>query len=275
MGDIIDKEDFINNIKVCVITVAKNENEWIEEWIKYHFNLGFDRIIIIDNNSEENKTIYDDDRVEIIPERIQFGDDWGGIGGIQSQLINKALDVVRSEKFDYCACIDVDEFIELRKHNNIKEFIYEELYKKGKNIAEVLWEFYDDNDIIYEKDTKKSVLETYTRKASKYVEIARKSIFKVYDETVFEFAHFPPPRLFDSGLYSVSYTDTNVAVIRHYRTKCLETYIRNKVKNNICNKGFNESGNKDIIRFYFSYNELTIEKVKGLIYLLKKYDVEI
>jgi cellulose synthase/poly-beta-1,6-N-acetylglucosamine synthase-like glycosyltransferase len=274
MGDIIGKEDFINNIKVCVITVAKNENEWIEEWIKYHFNLGFDRIIIIDNNSEENKTIYDDDRVEIIPERIQFGDNWGMGGGTQPQLLNKALDVVKSEKIDYCASIDVDEFIELRKHNNIKEFIYDEVYKSGKNIAEVLWEYYDDNDIIYEKDTKKSVLETYTRKASKYGDINRKSIFKVYDETFFDGVHFPSSSLFEKGLYFTNHTDTNVAVIRHYRTKCLETYIRNKVKNNRCNKGFNGII-KDIISFYFSFNELTIEKVKGLIYLLKKYDVEI
>lgn len=274
MGDIIGKEDFINNIKVCIITVAKNENEWIEEWIKYHFNLGFDRIIIIDNNSEENKTIYNDDRVEIIPDRVQFGDNWGMGGGTQPQLLNKALDVVKSEKFDYCASIDADEFIELRKHNNIKEFIYDEVYKSGKNISEVLWEFYDDNDIIYEKDTKKSVLETYTRKASKYGDINRKSIFKVYDETFFDGVHFPSVSLFEKGLYFTNHTDTNVAVIRHYRTKCLETYIRNKVKNNRCDNGFNGAIN-DVISFYFSYNELTIEKVKGLIYLLKKYNVEI
>ena len=37
-------------MKVYIITSAKFEECYIEEWVQYHLNIGFDKIIINDNN---------------------------------------------------------------------------------------------------------------------------------------------------------------------------------------------------------------------------------
>ena len=38
----------------CIVAIAKNEELYLEEWVKYHFNLGFDKIFICDNNDLDN-----------------------------------------------------------------------------------------------------------------------------------------------------------------------------------------------------------------------------
>ena len=40
--------------KYLVVTCAKNENEYIREWIQHYLNLNFDKIIICDNNDDES-----------------------------------------------------------------------------------------------------------------------------------------------------------------------------------------------------------------------------
>jgi len=40
----------------CILTVIKNEHEYLDEWIQYHLNLGIDHIFIfedIDSDSHE------------------------------------------------------------------------------------------------------------------------------------------------------------------------------------------------------------------------------
>ena len=38
----------------CLIAIAKNEEPYLKEWIEYHANLGFDKIIVCDNNDVGN-----------------------------------------------------------------------------------------------------------------------------------------------------------------------------------------------------------------------------
>jgi hypothetical protein len=45
-------------MKVCVFTIIKNEQEYLEEWIKYHLDLGVDHLFIFeDDGSESHKDI--------------------------------------------------------------------------------------------------------------------------------------------------------------------------------------------------------------------------
>ena len=53
-------------MKVAIIAIAKNENLYINEWLDYHFKLGFDNIIICENDDELIlKDVIHDDRVII------------------------------------------------------------------------------------------------------------------------------------------------------------------------------------------------------------------
>lgn len=40
--------------KTAILSLAKNENWYINDWVDYHVGLGFDRIFIYDNNDIEN-----------------------------------------------------------------------------------------------------------------------------------------------------------------------------------------------------------------------------
>ena len=44
-------------MKTALVCIAKNENRYLREFIKYHLNLGFDNIYIGDNNDPEGEWI--------------------------------------------------------------------------------------------------------------------------------------------------------------------------------------------------------------------------
>lgn len=48
------------NNKSCIFTVIKNEHEYLDEWIKYHLDLGIDHIFIFEDiDSDSHKEICD------------------------------------------------------------------------------------------------------------------------------------------------------------------------------------------------------------------------
>ena len=47
-------------MKTCILTVIKNEHEYLDEWIRYHLDLGIDHIFIFEDiDSESHKEITD------------------------------------------------------------------------------------------------------------------------------------------------------------------------------------------------------------------------
>ena len=45
---------------ICILTIIKDEQEYLEEWIKYHLNLGINHIFILeDSNSTSHRYITD------------------------------------------------------------------------------------------------------------------------------------------------------------------------------------------------------------------------
>ena len=58
----------INNIKVCICTLGKNENRYIREFIEYYENYDIDQIFLYDNNDENGEKFE-----EIIKDYIDNG----------------------------------------------------------------------------------------------------------------------------------------------------------------------------------------------------------
>ena len=55
-------------VRTCILTVIKNEQEYLDEWIKYHLDLGISHIFIFeDMDSESHREITDkyDDKVSL------------------------------------------------------------------------------------------------------------------------------------------------------------------------------------------------------------------
>lgn len=104
--------------KYIVFACAKNEDPYIKEWVEHYLNLGFDKIIIADNN-DSPESLY-----HILSEYILSGTvqifECNGLSGFQLYLYNMFL---KTGNYKWCAYFDCDEFLELTIHKNIKEFL--------------------------------------------------------------------------------------------------------------------------------------------------------
>lgn len=114
---ILERQD--NSDKYIVCACAKNEDEYIEEWVKHHISIGFDKIIIADNNDNpENlqiilKNYISNGIVEILP-----------LNGYKEFQLPVYRAVVNSKNYKWVACFDVDEFLEISpKYSNVKEML--------------------------------------------------------------------------------------------------------------------------------------------------------
>ena len=87
-----------------IITTARNEEQFLNEWVDYHLSLGFDHIYICDNNDiplcykHENVTVYHVNDIDF-SENIYQG---------QCESYQKVLDGLN---YKYCCIIDVDELL--------------------------------------------------------------------------------------------------------------------------------------------------------------------
>ena len=48
-------------MKSCIVAIARLESPYIIEWIEYHLKLGFDKIVIYDNNWDKKENLIDVD----------------------------------------------------------------------------------------------------------------------------------------------------------------------------------------------------------------------
>ena len=118
-------------MKVALVCVAKWEDYYLEEWLEYNHKLGFDKIIMYQN----------DWRTDIEKPYLQKEICDGR--SIQVPLYNSVLH--HNEEYDWIAFFDCDEFLVLKKHDNIKDFINE--YKDKTNVIGLNWFFFGNMDL--------------------------------------------------------------------------------------------------------------------------------
>jgi hypothetical protein len=136
-------------MKIALVCIAKNEDNYIKEWVDYHKKLGFDDIFIFENNWVSN---LEDSNVI----KIKFN---GEVKQISSY--NTFIDRFQYD-YDWACFIDVDEFIVLKKHKNIKEFIEE--YGNVEHGLAINWVLFGNNGHDDIKENNYSVLERFTKR---------------------------------------------------------------------------------------------------------------
>lgn len=155
-------------MKVCVATIARNENHYLREWADYCSRLGFDRIVIYDNNDSDGERPQDvltgvkcpDVRVIDVrkSEAMKFWD----FHNLQVKCMQEAFDTACRDKFDWVFICDVDEY--LQGVSNVKEWLSRPRFRKAEGIC-VRWKVYDDNDLLDVVDGDYSVVKRFTRPA--------------------------------------------------------------------------------------------------------------
>lgn len=137
-------------MKAYIIASAKFEECYIEEWVQYHLNIGFDKIIINDNNPKDYKyqlknilkkyidtgkavieRYYDTHKLE---NKVQEPE----LKNVYTWLYNKY-----KNEFDWCAKLDIDEYLEIPEtNNNIKKFLSQEKFNNALSIL-IPWSSYN------------------------------------------------------------------------------------------------------------------------------------
>lgn len=141
-----------------IVCIAKSESDYIQEWVKYHLALGFKKIFIYDNEDVPTYAkLFSDPRVEVgfLPGK------WYWNPPQYEALERFRRDILESRGgVTHCAHIDIDEFIVLKKHKTIQEFITE--YFTGDTKAIVMnWKFFGSN--YHAHQTSEPVLKRFTR----------------------------------------------------------------------------------------------------------------
>ena len=95
----------MNNI-LCAI--ARNENLYINEWVRHHLKIGFSHIYLYDNNSKKDPYVGDFIDKELLDKVTII--DWRDRREIRLQL-TAYQDCYDKNQFDWCAFWDVDEFL--------------------------------------------------------------------------------------------------------------------------------------------------------------------
>lgn len=230
-------------ISTAICACAKMENDYIVEWTEYHLGIGFDCIIICDNNA-----ISDDSLATILAPYVKSGKvvimDYRGMRGFQMRAYNDCYRRFGND-YDWMAFIDIDEFITFgpdSETDNINRF----LEKVPEADCLILnWEMYGDCGQIRKKsgpvterfpyalpadcpDNKniKSIVRTKLDVEFKHNPHAisgkgDKRIIKV-DDMMNEVEFSPLYPFHYPGSYKKLY-------IRHYATKSIEEFIKGKM----------------------------------------------
>ena len=263
-------------MRLSICTLARNENVYLNDWIKYHLDIGFDYIFIYDNGFIDDKSLslsinnkYHD-FVTIIDFRYIQYDNMIPNSDVYNDFIKHHFN------YDWCAFIDIDEYIVLENYKSIKDFL-KNIPRKFDAVM-LNWHVIGDDNII-EGDEKINVFNRLFNNTNKYFQYFKTILRNRNKENIFS----QNPHSFND----IKYCDCNFnhvehygyksdsfskdkkysCYINHYMTKTLSEFI--KYKYSRWKSGSVES---NPFEYYFSINKKTPEKIA---YIKEKLNIDI
>lgn len=214
-------------MKVCIFTMICNEQRYLDEWIEYNFNIGFDTIIFYEdwtsnihdfskweNEIKQNKII-----VHRIPEC--FNEDELQEYKVQSyrrHIVWEHFNRLYRKDYDWGASIDVDEYIET---DNVKNIIDNDFLE-----IRLHWKIYTNSGHFSDPRPGQtySIRETYKEFNPDTKSQHVKAFINLNDDRTnlqyTELDNNPHRYLLDTT--HVKYIDTPIG---HYATRSLDEYI--------------------------------------------------
>ena len=229
----------------CILTVIKNEQQYLDEWIKYHLELGIDHFFIFEDiDSDSHKEICDKygDRVSLKSvDTILNEEDRKKARELKLTkyrnpqciyFLNGLIWIKSKNQYDWCFVIDNDEFITFENESSKLEDVLS-LYN-GYDAIDIQWKCYGANGHIKKPNYKgKGLIGTYTKESYGYGNLDLKWEMK----TCYNLNTFKPSHFLDTHRHTdecnwckTDFTKSNKIVydtvyLRHYITKSWEEYI--------------------------------------------------
>lgn len=229
-----------------IVCIAKKEHDYIEEFVKYHLELGFKYIYLYDNEdipTYEKMLHKYKNYIKVI--HLPFNNYHKGVQYIA--LDDFVKNYLFTSDITHVAHIDIDEFIVLKKHENICDFINEYIVGNCQGIG-MNWRFFGSSG--RKEKTNEPVTLRFTmceKKGNKHI----KTIFKKDNFVKFYTCHNVS---FSSGYTKTTNNDiisgpfnTNidfdVIQLNHYKCKTFPEfrYIRTRQRADIIGGYINEN----------------------------------
>lgn len=132
-----------SNISPVIIAIAKKEQPYIEEWVRWHIAFGFDHIFLYDNEDEPTYEFL----LKKYSKYITFihlpGNNF--YKGVQYICLDDFIVNHMRINNGYSIHLDIDEFILLKQHNNIKDFI-KQFFIDDCGAIGINWRFFGDSN---------------------------------------------------------------------------------------------------------------------------------
>jgi len=123
----------------AIVCIAKKESDYIEEFVKYHLAIGFKYIFIYDNEDIPTYKTLLQNYKNIIVIHLPFNN--YNIPVQYKALEHFTTKILNYSNITHIAHIDIDEFISLKKHKNICDFINEYIINDCQGIG-MNWRFF-------------------------------------------------------------------------------------------------------------------------------------
>lgn len=261
-------------MKIAVCCPVKLENNYLNEWYDWYFNiLKVDQIFLYDNNDITGE-------FPIIRKNVTLVPDWRGkTGPILLDMYTHCYETYIKDKFDWCIYADADEFLDIRETNNdIRKFLSLDKFKDADEIV-INWENFDDNDLVYY--TNKPCMERFTRKVSE--DLIDKHVKPILSgntgDRIFNFYKNKHPHCYyiNDGIckdvlgddhsisspFNENYRETHkIASIKHYNMKTIDEYVHNKMIKGQCDRHKSEYIHN--VMAFFGLNKKTAPKEQFL-----------
>ena len=262
---LINNNDEKENIKVCMCTIGKLENNYIREFIEYYKNYGVDKIFLYDNN-DINSEKFDVKISDYIKSNYVELFNYRGLFRMQNKI---NLDCYKRnyKKYNWLIFYDIDEFIDLKYYNNIKDFLNKKKFNKCNTIY-LNWAVHTDNNLIYYdiRPLKERFTELIIDK--KYCigkTIIRGNIKDINVKSCHLVDKDIKPRCNGFGQIITSlgircHLPTYIYYIHHYRFKSTEEYL-NKISRGDCLLGNNDRIKNSKLYKYFIFNKINPSKI--------------
>jgi hypothetical protein len=166
---VVHQQKKLNNMKVSIVSIFRDESKYLKEWIEFHLLVGVDKFYLVNNNSIDN---FD----EVLSPYILSGvvvlynittETKNNTPGFKNEQIivkdwvKKMNEIVLSSDDDWVIHISTDEFLFPSEKNNIKDVLIN--YHDSVGEISVNWTMFGNNnfslgkdDLLIEKLTKSS-----------------------------------------------------------------------------------------------------------------------
>jgi len=241
-----------------IVCIAKKEHDYIEEFVKYHLALGFKYIYLYDNEDTPTyESMLQKYKKNIKVIHLPFNNYNKGVQYVALDDFTKKY--LFTTDITHVAHIDIDEFIVLKKHTNICDFINEYIVGDCHGIG-MNWRFFGSSGRTEKTNEPNTIRFTMCQKnGNPHI----KTIFKKNNFLKFNECH--------SVTFSTGYTkstnnciingpfnyniDFGVIQLNHYKCKTLAEFREIRTRQRADIKG-NTNENVDEDFKFYDMNEM-------------------